>query len=121
MSTERKFICQCISPRANSLETYATKKNKFTVQKYIITKMYVKMIMSLVFVSISSVVKYSLHLEDYFKINDSWEDLIVLHWFKSEYLNHDKNNKSMKFWNVYDRVSNGIPRTTNGIDGYLRL
>ncbi|KAG0441572.1 hypothetical protein DMUE_0950 [Dictyocoela muelleri] len=86
----------------------------------IITKMYVKMIMSLAFVTKSSVVEYSLDLEDYFKSNESREALIVFNWFKSEYYNHDKNNISIKFLHVYDRLSNGIPRTTKSIEGYHR-
>ncbi|KAG0442566.1 hypothetical protein DMUE_0180 [Dictyocoela muelleri] len=36
-----------------------------------------------------------------------------------KYLKFNESNKSITFWNSYNRVLNNIPRTTNSIEEYL--
>ena len=83
-------------------------------------KLHVKMILALTFVLIDDVLLLTARLNVSLKTEKSYDALRLFEWFKAEYLVENDSNKSISFWNVFDRTLNGIPRTTNSIEGMLR-
>ncbi len=89
-------------------------KNDFDV------KFNVKLILALSFVPESEVLYLAACLKNYL-INEELCDILRLfEWFQEEYLNFNDTNKSISFWNAYNRVIEGVKRTTNSIEGYHR-
>ncbi|KAG0435098.1 hypothetical protein DMUE_4887 [Dictyocoela muelleri] len=97
-----------------------TKKMTLQYNNDMKAKLHIKMILSLAFVPIENVKDYALYLKNYLEEQISYELLIIYNWFHQEYLTQIGTNKDIKFWNVYFRTMNDIPRTTNSIEGYHR-
>lgn len=80
----------------------------------------VKMILALSFVPPNEVTIIAARLKAYLVTEKSVNVLRLFEWFQENYLHMESNNKSIFFWNVYERVKKGIPRTSNSIEGYHR-
>ncbi|KAG0442421.1 hypothetical protein DMUE_0280 [Dictyocoela muelleri] len=83
-------------------------------------KLQVKMMLALSFVPSSEVYIVAARLKT-FIIQQKCEDMLALfEWFQAEYLSTETGNKTVSFWNVYERTRSNIPRTTNSLEGYHR-
>lgn len=78
------------------------------------------MILALSFVPIKDVFLLSARLKKFLISEESWNVLSLFEWFQDEYLTENETNKSINFWNCYERTVNSIPRTTNSIEGMHR-
>lgn len=83
-------------------------------------KLQVKMILALSFVPSADVLIVAARLKKFILQEKSDELLSLFEWFQGEYLSNDTGNKSVSFWNVYERTQLKIPRTTNSLEGYHR-
>ncbi|KAG0434938.1 hypothetical protein DMUE_4967, partial [Dictyocoela muelleri] len=83
-------------------------------------KLQVKMILALSFVSLDKVKEYASKLRIYILQEGSMNVLSLFEWFEAEYLYGTAENKQICFWNAKIRTEQGIPRTTNSLEGYHR-
>lgn len=82
----------------------------------------IKLINALAFVPEYDILKFAKLLYAYFKRENMDEDLItVLNWFIEKFcVSSNNENHNPKFWSVYKRTKDGLPRTTNSLEGYHR-
>jgi hypothetical protein len=80
------------------------------------------MILSLAFVPTFQLIDYSERLRLYFIRNCVNKMIFTIYdWFIERYLSGHSGNRNEKFWNVYERTINFIPRTSNSIEGFHRF
>ena len=82
----------------------------------------VRLILALAFVPLSELNTMIVKLECYFdREKASTDTFLLLNWFKKNFCcESSANTHHPSFWLVHERTLNGLPRTTNSLEGYHR-